>query len=145
MMLPTVSLGANQEPSERYRQLFEEAPVAYHEIDTSGLIRSVNQAECELLGYSSEEMLGRPVWEFIAADFQETSRRAIAEKIARIQAVTPIMREYRRADGRYLWVEVHEKLISTSSGEVLGIRSALVDITERRQSDVKLRAHSEWM
>jgi PAS domain-containing protein len=36
---------------ERFRQLFEEAPVAYHEIDREGLITRVNRAECELLGY----------------------------------------------------------------------------------------------
>ena len=35
---------------ERFRNLFEEAPVAYHEIDTEGIVRRVNRAERELLG-----------------------------------------------------------------------------------------------
>ena len=44
--------GAIQEPVH-HRPLFEEASVAIHEIDTEGVIRDVNQAECQLLGYSS--------------------------------------------------------------------------------------------
>ena len=39
---------------ERFRDLFEEAPVAYHEVDCEGIIRRVNQAECTLLGYEAE-------------------------------------------------------------------------------------------
>ena len=29
---------------------FQEAPFAYHEIDADGLIQTVNEAECRLLG-----------------------------------------------------------------------------------------------
>ena len=34
----------------RFRELFDEAPVAYHEIDGAGVIRRVNRAECALFG-----------------------------------------------------------------------------------------------
>ena len=37
------------ESEERFRALFEEAPVAYHEIDRDGIVRRVNRAECALL------------------------------------------------------------------------------------------------
>ncbi|MBI4902537.1 MAG: PAS domain S-box protein [Acidobacteria bacterium] len=34
-----------------FEELYEKAPMAYHELDTEGVIRRVNEAECELLGY----------------------------------------------------------------------------------------------
>src|SRR4051794_608649 len=35
--------------NDNYRRLFEDAPVAYHEIDCNGIVVKLNRAECELL------------------------------------------------------------------------------------------------
>jgi PAS domain S-box-containing protein len=136
---------AVQDPAERCRQLFEDAPVAYHEIDTEGVIREVNQAECQLLGYASEELIGHPVWEFVAADHRQASRDAITRKLARQQPVAIVTREYRRSDGSYLWLEIREKLIENAEGKVVGIRSALIDVTERRKLEAEILRQRDWM
>ncbi len=141
----TVIPSSVQDPAERRRQLFEDAPIAYHEIDTEGVIREVNQAECQLLGYLSEELIGHPVWEFVAADHQQASRDSITRKLARQQPVTIVTREYRRSDGSYLWLEIREKLIENAEGEVVGIRSALIDVTERRKLEAELLQQRDWM
>ena len=47
---------ALRESEERFRRLYDEAPVGYHEIDTEGRIVNINQTECEMLGYAREEM-----------------------------------------------------------------------------------------
>ena len=126
-------------------QLFEEASVAIHEIDRDGVIRGVNQAECKLLGYSAQELVGRHIWEFVAPEQREAARTAIAGKIARQQPVTTLTREYRRRDGNYIWLEIHENLIQNAEGDVLGIRSALLDITERYHFDTKIQKELDWM
>ena len=69
-----------RESEERFRSLFEEAPIAYHEIDTGGVIRRVNRAECRLLGLPPEAIIGRHVWEFVTPAGREASRRCAAEK-----------------------------------------------------------------
>ena len=38
------------ESEQRFRDLFEQGPVAYHELDQEGHVRWVNQVECDLLG-----------------------------------------------------------------------------------------------
>jgi PAS domain S-box-containing protein len=136
--------GAIQEPTN-HRQLFEEAAVAIHEIDTGGIIRVVNQAECQLLGYLSQELIGRHISEFVAAEHQQAARDAISRKIAREEPVTIFTREYRRRDGNYIWLEIHEKLIESAEGEVVGIRSALLDITERYHFDTRIQKRFDWM
>jgi len=134
-----------QELAESRQQLFEESSIAIHEIDTEGVIRSVNRAECMLLGYAPHELIGHYVWEFLAAENRAASRDGIVKKLARQQGIKVFTREFRRADGRYLWVEVHENLIENAAGEVIGIRSGLLDITERRRFDMEIQRQHDRM
>jgi PAS domain S-box-containing protein len=118
--------------------LFEKAPVAYHEIDRNGTILRVNEAECRLLGYGANEMVGRPAWEFVAPDQQSTSREAIRRKVAEIQPLVPYAREFARRDGTRLFLEFHENLVRDRDGSVIGILSAALDITARREAEAAL-------
>jgi PAS domain S-box-containing protein len=124
---------------EQFRRLFEDAPIAYHEIDREGVVGRVNRAECRLLGLEAGDMLGRHVWEFVAAEEREASRRAIERKMAGDTPLAPFQRHYVRRDGTRLTVEIHENHIRDWKGRILGIRSALLDITERRQAEEALR------
>src|SRR3979409_1602628 len=49
-----------------FHHLFDETAIAYHDIDRNGIIQRVNRAECDLLGYGPEQLVGRPVWELVA-------------------------------------------------------------------------------
>ena len=64
---------ALQESEAQFRDLFDDAPVAYHELDTENRFTRVNDTELAMLGYSAEEMVGRPVWDFIVEDPREDS------------------------------------------------------------------------
>ncbi len=125
---------------ERYRQLFDEAPVAIHEIDENGLIVRVNQAGLHLAGFTPEELVGRHASEFVAPEYQAESRRAVREKLDGVRPLAPFERLYRHKDGRELQVEVHETAIVDGGGRILGIRSFLVDLTERYESRRSLDA-----
>jgi PAS domain S-box-containing protein len=127
-----------RETQNRFRSLFEEAPIAYHEIDRSGVVRRVNRAECELLGFSPKEILNRKVWDLVAPEQQELSRAAVRRKLSEEQTLGPFYRDYLRGDGTRLTLEVHEKLIRDTRGEVVGIRSALLDRTERMRAEERL-------
>ena len=131
------------ESEERFRQLFEEAPVACHEIDRDGVVRRLNRAECALLGFDHSEIVGKPVWSFVADDERIRSQEAVRKKISGEQALVPFTRDYVRGDGARLTVEIHEKLIRDSSGTVVGIRSSLLDITERKRAQEELARNAQ--
>jgi PAS domain S-box-containing protein len=128
-----------QETNENYRRLFEEAPVAYHEIDKDGILIKVNRAECELLGYDKQHVLGRPVWELVVPEQQEASRESVFAKLAGEQPLVPFVREYIRHDGKRLLLHIHENLIRSGIGEVVGIRSTMLDVTEQHKAVSELR------
>jgi PAS domain S-box-containing protein len=122
-----------------FRTLFNDAPVAYHEIDRSGVVRRVNRAECRLLGYSREEMIGRPVWDFVVEDEREKSRTAVIEKLAGIRPLHPFEREYETTSGRRITFEIYENLICDTAGQVVGLRTAMLDITYRKRNEEQAR------
>lgn len=128
-----------KESTERYRALFDDAPVAYHEISHEGLIVRVNRAECQLLGWSREELLGRPVWELISSGQKATSEMHVKRKLNGEQPLVPFVREYVRKDGEKLTLLIHENLIVSMSGTILGIRSTLLDVTEQTRAESELR------
>lgn len=123
----------------QFRTLFNEAPVAYHEVDIYGVVRRVNRAECRLLGFKREEVIGRPVWEFVAEHLRETSRTAVMEKLAGTRPLEIIEREYRTSAGKVLTCEVHENLIHDNDGCITGIRTTLLDVTHRKWAEQQAR------
>jgi two-component system, sensor histidine kinase and response regulator len=133
---------AMRESQERFRQLFDDAPVAYHEIDGQGIIRRVNRAECQLLGYEPEELIGKWAWEVVAPGQRELSRKRVAEKLSGNERLVPFERPYTRRDGTNLLLEVHEKPILDENGKTVGIRTAMLNVTEKKQAEERLKAFS---
>jgi PAS domain S-box-containing protein len=60
---------------DRFRHIYENAPVMMHSIDETGIIRNVNQKWLEVLGYSKEEVLGQTI-SFVMT--QESASKAVS-------------------------------------------------------------------
>ena len=133
--------GALSESEERFKELFDEAPIGYHELDTEGRITRVNRTELEMLGYTSEEMLGKPVWEFL---IDEISPQMFAAKIAGTKPFQEgFERTYRRKDGTTFPALMEERLLLNKEGRTIGMRSTQQDITERKRAEEALRESEE--
>ena len=129
-----------RQTSEQFRRLFEDTPVAYHEIDNHGVVTKVNRAECELLGRSKDELLGTPVWELTVPEQRAHSKEQVRRKLLGIQPLVPVLRQYMKSDGHRLTLQIHENLIRSTSGQIIGIRTALLDVTAQLRIDSELRA-----
>ena len=129
---------ALRESEAKFQQLFDEAPVGYHEYDTQGQIKRVNCTELELLGYSLEEVLGQRVWKF--SDDEEISQRAVLGKLAgTIPPGHGFERTYRRKNGTTFPSIIEDRLLRNSEGTIIGMRSTIQDITDRKQAEEALR------
>jgi PAS domain S-box-containing protein len=130
---------------EQFRRLFEDAPIPYYETDRDGVITRVNRAECRLLGLEAGDMLGRHVWEFVAAEEREASRQSIQHKMADNTPLAPLQRHFVRRDGTPLTIEIHHNHIRDWKGQIVGIRSALLDITERKRIEESLQRYARQL
>jgi PAS domain S-box-containing protein len=62
----------------KFKDLFDQAPVAYHELDKEGTIVKTNLTEQRILGYTAQEMEGRKVWDFIV---ESVAQDAVISKL----------------------------------------------------------------
>jgi two-component system, NtrC family, sensor kinase len=131
---------ALRDSEDKFRRLYDEAPFGYHEIDAEGRIVNINRTECEMLGFSIEEMLGRPIFDFVEEPQREAARVAVAEKLRGERPLQTIERPYVAKDGRRLIVSIDERHRVDSQGRIIGIRSTIQDITARKQTEAALVA-----
>ena len=124
-----------EKSEDQFRALFEDAPVAYHEMDREGIVQRVNRAECALLGCSPRQILGQPIWNFIAESCRESTRESLRSSLASAGAFTPVETEFVREDGAVLNIQMHACVIRNSEGEVTGTRATLLDITDRKKAE----------
>jgi two-component system, LuxR family, sensor kinase FixL len=130
--------------SERhFRSWFEDAPIACHEVDRNGIVLCVNQAECELFGFRPEEMVGRPIWDFMAAEDREKTKAGLLRRIADEQPLVPLEREYKRRDGTSVVMEIHQKRIRDEAGRATGLRTFLLDVTQRKRAEQTLNQQAD--
>jgi len=138
------AIRALRESEERFRQVYDEAPVGYHELDREGRITRVNRTELEMLGYTVEELLGHPVWEFLVEE--EKTRQFITSKITGdVSYQEPFQCTYRRKDGTTLPVLIEDRVSRDEQGQITVIRSLIQDITERKQAEEELQKKEEQL
>jgi PAS domain S-box-containing protein len=126
-----------RESEERFRDLYDSAPVGYHEYDTEGRITNVNRTDLEMLGYSREEMIGQYIWKFNVEE--DMVRQQVLEKL---QGLRPpgrsLERIYRRKDGTTFPILFEDRLNQDEQGRITGIRCTIQDITERKRAEEAL-------
>ena len=127
--------------SERqYRRLMEAVPHGIKEIALDGVITYANQAHHAMLGYSPGGLVGKRLFDIIA----DPTRRAEAEQRFRglVNGERPSMSftsRYLTADGRAIDVQIDAVISRSESGTINGVISVTTDITERVQSEKRLR------
>jgi len=114
---------------QRFRDLYEQAPIAYIYEDTESCFVSANRAATTLLGLKPDEVRGTLGLSLVAPtpEMQERVRKAI-ETIQKGEERSCIELELRRKDdGRPVWVQWWSK--PEADGKFT--RTMLVDITDR--------------
>jgi PAS domain S-box-containing protein len=116
---------AVQASEERYRNIIETTTEGVWMIDSDHRTTYVNARMAEMLGYSVDEMLGKPVAEFMP----EPSDAAAAP------GADPREVRYRRKDGSEMWGLRSGSPLTDGSGAYGGALAMITDITERKRSD----------
>lgn len=127
-----------QESESRFRIFVEQAPIAIGLFDMEGRGLYANQKFMDILGLrTSDEVIGRPAYEFFAPQFREESK----ERTRLRKLGLPVPAEYEsiamRADGAPFPVHMAVALINLSEGPAS--IAFLNDITDRLKSEETLR------
>jgi PAS domain S-box-containing protein len=122
---------------QRLAATYQYAPIGIAEVDADGKVMRANAQSCRLLGYSSDEVLGRSVFEESAdqsggAD-HEQFRRQVAGEFDRYIIEKRICRK----DGSCVWVSIISSSVRDTDGQFLYAVRVQQDITERKEREEK--------
>ena len=125
------------------RDLIRHAPTGIYEIDfRTGRFRNVNDAMCEILGYTRQELLAMTAFDLL----EEAGKVLLAERMRRTLAREPVDAsvEYRvkTKDGRVLYAVLSPR-ITYHDGQPDGAFVIAHDVTERRRTEEALREQGE--
>jgi two-component system cell cycle sensor histidine kinase/response regulator CckA len=119
---------------ERFRQLYERAPLAYQSLNEQGRLIEVNQAWLDMLGYSRDEVIGRSMGEFLSKEW----RKHFKQNFPRFKAVGEVLGiefELRTKEGFPILVSINGRIGYDKEGDFQQTHCILYDITERDQAD----------
>jgi PAS domain S-box-containing protein len=131
-----------QKSEKRFRELFNDAPVGYHELDAQGRIIRVNRTELEMIGYTEEDMIGQFVWKFIENE-EESRQRVLSKLSGTLQPGKASERGYRKKDRTIFSVLTEDRILRDSDGCIIGIRTTVQDISELKQAEKALKESEE--
>jgi formate hydrogenlyase transcriptional activator len=135
-----------RESEQRYRDLYEEAPIAYVYEDLESRFLSANRAALTILGLKPNEVAGTVGMSLVAntPDAQRRAREALAS-IGRGTDTSGVVLELRRKDnGRPVWVQWWSK--PEAGGKYT--RTMFLDITDRvllEQEQARLQAQNLYL
>ena len=133
-----------QPPLEREkncRRFVETANEGLWALDAEGLTTFVNHKLTNLLGYSSEEMLGKPAADFMFEEDQADNQAKWADrrqgKNARYE------RRFRRKDGAEVWTLISTTVFKDADDRFAGSFAIFTDISERKREENERRESEE--
>ncbi len=111
-------------------RLFEGTPDLFCIAGKDGYFKYFNQAVCETLGYSREELYAQPIFQFIHPDDRELTARKRAELLEG-KALTDLENRYRTRSGAIVWL--HWTSIYFADQEI--VFAIAKDVTERKKKE----------
>lgn len=112
--------------------------------DANGIIMSWNQGAERLFGYSSQEMIGKPITMLAPPDRQEEMRE-ILERLRRGEQVKNYDAVRRTKSGTLIHVSVSVSPIRDASGRIVGGSKIARDVSEQVEAQRELAAQREQL
>lgn len=129
---------ALRKSEERYRILYETMRDPFVQTSMDGRILFCNDAYCEMLGYSSEEILKLTYQELTPERWYEFESALVANQIITRGYSDVYEKEYRRKDGTEFPVELRTILARDSENHPASMWAIVRDISERRRVEEDL-------
>ncbi len=127
---------ALQESEERFRMLFENAPVGYQSLDSEGRFLEVNETWLDLLGYPKEKIIGKWFGDFLVPRYQGAFR----ERFQLFKQQGSIHSEFEmvKRNGSVMFAAFEGRIGHTPDGRFLQTHCVLNDITEQKKAEQAL-------
>ncbi|TVM15022.1 hypothetical protein DPQ33_16160 [Oceanidesulfovibrio indonesiensis] len=134
------ALEALRRSEERYRLLYENAPIGIVQTSLDGRYLNVNSHLAVMHGYDSPEELLRAVTSIAGQIYAEPSDRGrLLALLARYDEVRNFECRHRKKNGETFWVSTSLRASRDAAGNIEHLDGFTIDINERKEIEHKLR------
>jgi diguanylate cyclase (GGDEF)-like protein/PAS domain S-box-containing protein len=127
-----------REAEERFRLAFEHAPIGIALVSPEGTFMRVNQALCDLLGYSPGELVAKSFQELTYPEDLDLDLDYVRQVLAGELRAYEMEKRYFHRDGHIVWALLSVSLVRASDGAPVHFISQIQDISERKQLEERL-------
>lgn len=131
---------ALRESEEKFRTIFNNAPIGIFRSLPEGKFIEVNPALATMLGYQSPEEVITSITNIAEEIYVKPEKRSeIVEQVIEEHRTIQYENRYRRKDGSVFTANLYLNKIKDEQGKVLYLEGIVEDITERKQAEEKIR------
>ena len=126
---------------ERFRTLFEEAPLGYQSLDMNGRFLQVNRQWLDMFGYTRDDVIGEWFGDFLSPDCVEEHRRKFADFIRTGYMQNDLAMISKT--GETLYISFTGKIAFDDQGQPAQTHCILQNITAEKIAQAAVRAGEE--
>jgi PAS domain S-box-containing protein len=134
---------ALREMRDRFRSIFDHAPIGVAMVSLEGRYLQVNRSLCEILGYTEKELRAL-TWQEIThpddlAASSDYARRIVKGEFPRYH----LEKRFLHAEGRTVWASLSVSLVRDAESKPQYFVSQIQDVTERKKVEMVIKENEE--
>jgi PAS domain S-box-containing protein len=133
------------ESEERFRTAFESAPLGMFIVNADASVRKANQAFCDMLGYTDEEMRRLSNFDVTHPDDVAAGRELVARLASGEIPLYTREKRYVAKNGQIVWARLTGATVRDERGEPAYYMGMVENITERHCAQAELERYREHL
>jgi PAS domain S-box-containing protein len=134
---------AIRDSQERFRLAFNDAAIGMTLVSPEGRFLQVNQALCDLVGYSDTELLATDFQTITHPDDLDIDLEYVRQMLAGEMTTYQMEKRYIHKCGQVVWIVLSVSLVRSHLGQPLYFISQIQNITARKHTEQALRDNEE--
>lgn len=127
-----------RESEERFHSVFEAAAIGMAIVDIDGRFVQVNKALCQIVGYTSDELLKKTFIDITHPDDLETDLGYVKQLLDGTISSYQLEKRYIHKDGPIIWILLTGSVVHDTNQNVKYFIAQIMDITQQKSLIAKL-------
>ncbi|MBN2332673.1 MAG: PAS domain S-box protein [Deltaproteobacteria bacterium] len=134
---------ALRQSEERYRSIYHQTPAMLHSVNSEGRLVSVSDHWLDILGYERQEVVGRPLADFLAPESRVFAYEQVIPEFFQAGFCKDVAYRFMKKNGQSMDVLLSAIGDRDQNGKITRSLAVSIDITERRRAEKALQQAKE--